>query len=59
MVVNSKGLEGLQQAVDMMRTVSEKGQDGVREVVESAEDSMKEERKASAFKLVIERPPGL
>jgi hypothetical protein len=55
LVINRKGLEGLQEGIDVMRTVSEKGQEGVKEAFERAKDDKKEE-KISVIKVVVERP---
>ena len=53
LVVNRKGLEGIQEAIDIMRAVSEKGQKGVKEAIEKAEDGVKEDMKV--IKVVVER----
>ena len=55
LVVNKKGLEGIQEAVDIMRVVTEKGQEGIKEIIDSMKESTKEDR-ISAMKLVVERP---
>lgn len=54
LVVNRKGLEGLQEAIDIMRVVSEKGQEGVKKAIEKAEDGLKED--LTVIKVVVERP---
>ena len=55
LVVNRKGLEGLQEAIDVLRAISKKGLEGIKEAVERVEDGMKEE-KISVIKVVVERP---
>ncbi|KAF7540547.1 hypothetical protein G7054_g1286 [Neopestalotiopsis clavispora] len=55
LVVNKKGLEGVQEAVDIQRAVSEKGQAGVKEAFERAEGDFNQER-TSVIKVVVERP---
>lgn len=55
LVVNRKGLEGIQEAIDLMRVVSEKGQEGIKETIDRMKEGMKED-KISAIKLVVERP---
>jgi hypothetical protein len=54
-VVNRKGLEGIQEAVDLMRVVGEKGLEGIKETLDRMEEGMKE-NKISAIKLVVEQP---
>jgi hypothetical protein len=55
LVVNKKGLEGIQEAIDIQRGISEKGQEGVREAVERAgDDSMN--ASVSVVKVMAERP---
>lgn len=55
LVVNRKGLEGIQEAVDLMRVVAEKGPEGIKQAIDRMEESMKDE-KISVVKLVVERP---
>ncbi|ETS86512.1 hypothetical protein PFICI_00340 [Pestalotiopsis fici W106-1] len=55
LVVNRKGLEGIQEAIDIQRAISERGQEGVKEAFERAEDGFKQER-TSVIKVVVERP---
>lgn len=54
LVVNRKGLEGLQEAIDIMRAVSEKGQEGVKEAIGKVEDDTKAD--LTVIKVVVERP---
>ena len=55
LVVNRKGLEGIQEAIDLMRIVTEKGQEGIKDAIDRLKEG-KEEDKTSAMKLVVERP---
>lgn len=55
LVVNRKGLEGIQEAVDLMRVVAQKGQQGIKQLIDQRREGIKEE-KVSAIKLVVERP---
>ena len=55
LVVNTKGLEGIQGAVDLMRIVSEKGWGEIKEVIDRIIQGM-EEDKISPIKLVVKRP---
>ena len=55
LVVNKKGLEGIQEAVDLLRVVSEKGLEGIQEDIERLQEGSKKE-KLSAIKLVVEQP---
>lgn len=55
LVVNRKGLEGIQETIDLMRMVSEKGQEGVKLVI-NRENDVTKSAKTSAIKLVVERP---
>jgi hypothetical protein len=55
LVINRKGLEGLQEGIDVMRAVSQKGQEGVKEAFERAKDGRKEV-KISVIKVVVEQP---
>lgn len=54
LVVNRKGLEGLQEAIDILRAVSERGQEGVKEAIRKLEDGMNAD--LSVIKVVVERP---
>jgi hypothetical protein len=54
LVVNRKGLEGIQEVVDLQRVIAEKGQEGIREAVNRAKGGM-EEGDVSPIKLVVER----
>ena len=55
LVVNRNGLEGIQEAIDLMRVVAEKGQEGIKEAINRRKEGVKED-KISAIKLVVERP---
>ena len=55
LVVNRKGLEGIQEAIDIMRAVSKKGREGVKDAIESVNGGIKEEE-ISVIKVVVERP---
>lgn len=55
LIVNRKGLDGVQEAIDIMRVVSEKGQEGVKEAIECVNDGMIKQ-KTSLIKVVVERP---
>lgn len=55
LVVNRMGLEGIQEAIDLMRVVAEKGQEGIKEAIDRIKGGMKDD-KISAIKLVVERP---
>ncbi|KAI0134362.1 chaperonin 10-like protein [Xylariales sp. AK1849] len=55
LVVNRKGLEGIQEAIDAMRVVSEKGEAGIKETIERTKEGLKDD-KISAIKVVVERP---
>lgn len=54
LVVNRKGLQGIQEAVDLMRVIGEKSQQEVKEAISRIE-GMKEAN-TSAVKLVVEQP---
>ena len=59
LVVNRKGLNGIQEAIDLLRVVAEKGQEGIREAIDRMKEGTKEdtkEDKISAIKLVVEQP---
>ena len=53
LVVNRKGLEGIQEAVDLMRVIAEKGLEGVKETIDRIRG--KENDSSSAVKLVVEQ----
>ena len=53
-MVNRKGLEGIQEAVDLQRAIGEKGQQGIKEAVNRVKGGV-EEDKVSPVKLVVER----
>ncbi|KAK3376462.1 hypothetical protein B0T24DRAFT_592131 [Lasiosphaeria ovina] len=55
LVVNRKGLDGIQEAVDLIRVVSERGLDGIKEAVDRASEGGRGDG-ISAVKLVVERP---
>ena len=55
LVVNRRGLEGIQEAIDLMRVIAEKGVEGVKEFVDRKIGDMKK-GEVSAIKLVVERP---
>ena len=55
LVINRRGLEGIQEAVDLMRVITEKGQEEVRETIARMEEDG-EENRVSPIKLVVERP---
>lgn len=55
LVVNRKGLEGIQEAIDLMRVIAEKGQEGIKEDIDRMKEGMKGD-KISAIKLVVEQP---
>jgi hypothetical protein len=55
LIVNRNGLEGIQEAIDLMRVAAERGLEGIKEVFGcSKEDTI--EDKVSPIKLVIEQP---
>lgn len=54
LVVNRKGLEGLQEGIDIMRAISEKGDAGVKKAIEKAENGVN--RDMTVIKVVVERP---
>jgi hypothetical protein len=55
LVVNRKGLEGIQEAINLQRVVAEKGHEGIKEVINCVEEGMDED-KLWPIKLVVERP---
>jgi hypothetical protein len=55
LVVSKKGLEGIQEAVDLQRIIAEKGQEGVKEAISRVKGGEEEDR-ISPIKLVVERP---
>lgn len=55
LVINRKGLEGLQEGIDFQRIVSEKGQEGINEALQHAKHDLKSGN-SSVIKLVVERP---
>lgn len=55
LVINRKGVEGLQEGIDMMRAVSEKGLEGVKQAVKHAADGAPDET-VTVVKVVVERP---
>lgn len=54
LVVNRKGLEGIQEAIDLMRVFSAKGAEGIREAIERATGT--KGAPITPLKLVVERP---
>lgn len=54
LVVNRKGLEGLQEGIDIMRAISEKGDAGVKKAIEKAENGVNKDM--TVIKVVVERP---
>lgn len=54
LVVNRKGLEGLQEGIDIMRVISEKGEVGVEKAIKKAEDELN--KNVTVVKVVVERP---
>lgn len=60
LAVNRKGLEGIQDAIDLMRVLSEKDQGGIKEAMGRMNEEMQEavkKARLSPIKLVVERPP--
>lgn len=53
-VVNKKGLEGIQEVIDLQRGIAEKGHEGIKEVIKHVKGG-REEDKISPVKLVVER----
>lgn len=53
-VVNRKGLEGIQEGIDFQRIIAEKGQEGIKEVIKRVEGGSGGD-KTSPVKLVVER----
>jgi hypothetical protein len=54
LVVNQQGLEGIQEGIDLMRVVTEKGRNAIKETI-GRKLGMREDM-VSAIKLVVERP---
>lgn len=54
LVVNRKGLEGLQEGIDIMRAISEEGGAGVKKAIEKAENGVNKDM--TVIKVVVERP---
>lgn len=54
LVVNRKGLEGLQEDIDIMPVISEKREIGVMKAIEMAEDGAN--KQMTVIKVVVERP---
>ncbi|KAH8810748.1 chaperonin 10-like protein [Xylogone sp. PMI_703] len=55
LVVKRNGLEGIQEAIDLMRVAGEKGYEGIKDAVERRQEGLTGD-KMSAIKLVVERP---
>lgn len=56
LVVNTKGLDGVQEAVDLMRVVGQKGWEGIRDFLDRAGKEGVQGEKMGPVKLVVERP---
>jgi len=54
LVISQNGLDGIQDGIDLMRAVAEKGQEGVKEALSRAVTG-KEKGMPSVIKLVVER----
>lgn len=54
LVVNRKGLEGIQEVIDLQRLIAEKGHEGVKEVINRVKGGI-DEGEISPVKLVVER----
>lgn len=54
LVVNRNGLEGLQEGIDIMRAISEKGDAGVKKAIEKAGNGVNKDM--TVIKVVVERP---
>ena len=55
LVVNKKGLEGIQEAIDLQRAIAEKGQEGIKEAIIRARGGVVTDDMVSPVKLVVER----
>ncbi|KAL2194475.1 chaperonin 10-like protein [Corynascus similis CBS 632.67] len=54
LVVNRKGLEGIQEAIDLQRAIGEKGQEGVKAAIKHAKGEAAEDE-VKPVKLIVER----
>jgi hypothetical protein len=54
LVVNRKGLDGVQEAIDLQRGIAEKGHEGIKEALKAAGQAFDEGR-VTPVKLIVER----